>query len=381
MKTRSILLHLPAGSYHQMMGTMEYAKSKRWSITLVEGEPPAYWKGDGAIVTLRTANARLLSFVKRLAAQGVPIVDGGLQHAEIKVPRVVGDNREIGRLAAEHFGERHFRSVAWFSRDWSHVHALREGAFARAWNGAPPKTLIWAKSAHRARQYDAEAFSSWLERELPALQRPVGVFAWNDRDAADLLAVSLATGFSIPDEIAILGVDNNEIVCENQTVPLSSIAHDIKRVSFERAALLDRLMEGGKPPGKPILIPPKGVVVRRSTDTIAATNPIVVAALKFMRENISRSFGSDQIAATIGISRPTLDRAFSAELGTSIAQEALRQRIARAKVMLRGSDSTIAEIAASLGFCHGEHLSNSFRRIVGVTPGEYRRSSSRRAND
>lgn len=376
MKTRSILLHLPAGSYYQMMGTMEYAQAKRWTITLVEGDPPAYWKGDGAILTLRTANARLISFARKIAAQGIPVVNSGLQHAEIKVPRVTGDNREIGRLAAEHFSERHFRSVAWFSRDWSHVHALRESAFARAWKGDPPRALVWAKSAHRTRQYDTEALSAWLERELAALPRPVGIFAWNDRDAADLLAVSLAAGFSVPDEVAILGVDDNEIVCENQTVPLSSIAHDIKRISYERAALLDRIMEGEHPPEKPILIPPKGIVVRRSTDTIAATNPIVVAALKYMRENISRSFGSNQIADAIGISRSTLDRAFSAELGTSIAQEVLRQRIARAKVVLRRTDSSIAEIAATLGFCHGEHLSNTFRRIVGVTPGEYRRSPS-----
>ena len=374
MKTKSILLHLPAGSYKQLAGTLAYAKARRWRITLVEGEPPAWWRGDGAIVTLRTANAQLIAFIKTLIARGIPVVDGGMQHTEIKVPRVVGDWRDIGRLAAEHFSERHFRHVAWYSRDWSHVHALRFSAFARSWGGnTPPASFVWAKVAQPSRRYDAAAFAAWLGKALHAAPRPLGILAWNDRDATELLGVCLDVGLTVPEEVAILGVDNNEIVCENQDIPISSIAHDIERISLERAALLDRLMDGETPPKKPILIPPRGVVTRRSTETMAAESPTALAALAYIRDNLSKSFGVTEVATAIGVSRPTLDRVFAAELGTSVAQETLRQRIARAKVMLRETNAPISEIAASLGFCHGPHLSNAFLRAVGTTPGKWRR--------
>ena len=373
-KTKSVLLHLPAGSHKQLAGTLAYAKSRHWRITLVEGEPPAWWRGDGAIVTLRTANARLIAFIKRLAACGIPVVDGGMQHSEISVPRVVGDWRGIGHLAAEHFAERHFRNVAWYSRDWSHVHALRYGAFVRSWRGDnPPTSFVWARVAPPSQRYNAAAFAAWLGKALLRAPRPIGVLSWNDHDAAELLGVCLDAGISVPEEVAILGVDNNEVVCENQDVPISSVAHDLEQISHERAALLDRLMDGAAPPCKPILIPPKGIVTRRSTDTFATENPTALAALAYIRDNLSRSFGVNQVAEAIGVSRPTLDRIFAAELGTSIAQETLRQRIAHAKIMLRETSSTISEIASSLGFCHGPHLSNAFRRLVGVSPGAFRR--------
>lgn len=132
-------------------------------------------------------------------------------------------------------------------------------------------------------------------------------------------------------------------------------------------------MDGKTPPNKPILIPPRGVVTRRSTETMAAESPTALAALAYIRDNLSKSFGVTEVANAIGVSRPTLDRIFAAELGISVAQETLRQRIARAKVMLRQTNAPISEIAASLGFCHGPHLSNAFLRTVGTTPGKWRR--------
>lgn len=375
MKTKSILLHLPAGSYKQLSGTLAYAKARQWRITLVEGEAPAWWRGDGAIVTLRTANTRLIAFIKTLIARGIPVVDGGMQHTEIKVPRVVGNWHDIGRLAAEHFSERHFRHVAWYSRDWSHVHALRFSAFARSWGGkTPPIPFVWKKAAQPSRRYDAEALVAWLGKALLAAPRPLGILAWNDNDAAELLGVCLNAKLTVPEEVAILGIDNNAIVCENQDIPISSISHDIERISLERAALLDRLMDGESPPQKPILVSPRGIVTRRSTETIVAGSPTALAALEYIRDNLAKSFGVTEVADAIGVSRPTLDRIFAAELGTSVAQETLRQRIAHAKIMLRETNAPISKIAASLGFCHGPHLSNAFYRIVGTTPGKWRRN-------
>ena len=378
MKAKSILLHLPAGCYKQLTGTLTYAKNKHWRITLVDSDPPAWWRGDGAIVSLsNTTNTRIIECVKRLAARRVPIVDSGMYHTEIKVSRVTGDWREIGRLAAEHFAEHHFRHVAFYSSGWSTVHSLRYAAFVRNWSGSEaPAKFVWSRVAPPSQRYDSAAFGKWLRESLENAPHPLGILTWNDRDAANLLDICLDAGISVPEEVAILGIDNDEIVCENQDVPISSIAHDLERISYERAALLDRLMAGAAPPEKPILIPPRGIVTRRSTDTFVAENPVTLAALAYIRDNLAKSFGVRQVADAIGVSRPTLDRIFAADLGTSIAQETLRQRIAQAKVLLSETNASISEIANSLGFCHGPHLSNAFRRSVGLSPGEWRRQQT-----
>ena len=178
----------------------------------------------------------------------------------------------------------------------------------------------------------------------------------------------------MPGEVAVLGVDNNPIICENQIVPISSVNHNMERIGYAGAALLDRLMEGGVPPKSPILIAPQGITLRRSTDTVAVNDPILRAAMAFIKTHLDEPIGAPQIADGIGISRLRLDRLFAKELKTSVGHEITRQRLVQAKLLLRNSDSPLSEIAEQTGFCNAAYLANVFRRETGLTPGSWRQS-------
>ena len=158
-------------------------------------------------------------------------------------------------------------------------------------------------------------------------------------------------------------------------MPISSIEHDQGRTGYEGAELLDRLMNGEKPPRNPILIPPRGITVRASTDFIAATSPIVRKALEHIRSNIGTSFGLSQIAAKAGVSRTTVAQLFEQELGRSVGAEIMRQRLDLAKRLLANDALSIAEIAFRTGFCNPAYFTNTFHRATGLTPKAWRHCS------
>ena len=207
---------------------------------------------------------------------------------------------------------------------------------------------------------------------MRAAPKPLALLAYDDADAARALGACLAAGLSVPEDVAVLGIGGDRLICENQLVPLSSVEHDQGRTGYEGAELLDRLMDGGKPPRKPILIPPRGITVRASTDFIAATSPVVRRALEYIRGHLGESFGLAQIAAATGASRATVARLFEQELGRSVGSEILRQRMILAKTMLKDGTLSISEIAFRTGFCNPAYFTNTFRRAAGITPKKWR---------
>ena len=210
--------------------------------------------------------------------------------------------------------------------------------------------------------------------------KPVGVLAYNDVDAARLVAVCRKEGVGVPEDMAVLGIGNDAFLCENQAVPLSSVEQDLQRNAYEGAELLARLMSAA--PSRraaacrraPRLTPPGDVVARASSDTLAHPHPLVRAALVQIRRNLDRSFGAPEIAAALGISRSHLDHLFVHETGRSIGKEILAQRLREVKRLLAGTDLPIAVIARQTGFCNAGHLSNAFRRAVGLSPKAWRRN-------
>ena len=208
---------------------------------------------------------------------------------------------------------------------------------------------------------------------LSEAPKPLAALTYDEADAVRLLDAAERIGVSVPEELAILSIGNDPIICENQSVPLSSIDQNLELGGYEAAALLDRLMNGGKPPSRPILIPPNGICLRRSTDIMASGDPLVKKALDYMHENLSRPFGAAQIADALGVSRNILDKRFRADLNRSVGEEVKRQRLAMAKLLLRNSGKSVSEIAKAAGFCTPSHLANTFRASTKMTPREYRR--------
>ena len=385
MKQRNVLLVIQPAYPERIQGIARFAKSHGWHLTIVDrlARFPRGWSGDGALVTLR-GNAETNRFVRSLANDGIPVVDLTFNHPEIALPRVSGDHEAFGRLARQHYESLNFRHFAWFSTEWSHVHELRFCGYAaetkakRTENGER-KTDKWVLED----MVGNDEIDNWplflkeIGKRLKDAEKPLGVLTYDDADAAKLLSAALEGGLRIPEDVAIMGIGNDKVICENQAVPLSSVDHDLDQNGYEGARLLDKLMkERGtakceKGPA-PILIPPRGIVVRKSTDTLAAEDPLLSAALREIARRLSTSFGVSDVAAALKVSRTQLDKLFAEKFSRSVGREIARQRIEKAKKLLSGTDKPMKEIASLCGFCNAGYFTNAFRSATGVTPKAWR---------
>ncbi len=369
---RNVLLALGSYDHRIHRGVARFAGEHHWHLNSEmcrSGRLPRGWSGEG-ILTALDVQPDLVRFVR---AATVPIVDLSLNRQDIPLPRVVGDHRRIGRQAAEHFLERGFRHFAWHANDARAVAELRRRGFADtlARAGLACEAWIWRPGGRRpSDQWRAK--SRWLAQRLQALPKPAAVFAFRDADAANVLDACLEGGLAVPEEIAILGVDDNELVCESVRIPLSSVQHDLEGLGYHGAALLDRLMRGQPAPAQPELIPPKGITARRSTDVLAVHHEPSRRALGFLRENYSRNVGVADVAQSSGLARRRLEQAFRQQVGRTIHQELARVRLAKVKELLLETKLPVAEIARRTGFTTPQYLNLVFRKATGLPPRRFR---------
>jgi len=358
------------------VGIGHYAAEQNWYLTVSDGcRIPKGWSGDGMLVMLN-ARSDIIRYVRR---QQVPCVDFGAYRPDIPLARVCGDHSLIGRVAADHLLERGYRQAVYFSTDSQRPQQLRGEGFSERFaeqTGNVPKQLVWADRPG-SEVDDWQALNRWLKRELHALPKPLAVFCFCDYDAAKAETACMEAGYHIPDDIAILGVDNDELVCENLRVPLSSVRHDRVRVGYEGSALLNKLMRGGQPPTAPILIPPCGIELRTSTDGFAAADPLVRSVVQFFRQNLGRSIGVADAAQAVGLQRYRLEEHFTRVLGQTVYATLTRLRMFEVKRLLTLTDLPVKEIADQTGFCHAQHLNNAFLRAERCTPLAYRKRERR----
>lgn len=371
MKQRNVLLLIQPAYPERIQGIARFAKSHAWHLTIVDrlSRFPRGWRGDGALVTLR-GNEKTNRFVRELVDEGIPVVDLTYNHPEIAIPRVSGDHTAFGRLARAHYTSLNFRHFAWFSTTWSHVHALRCDGFA------PQIKWVFGRLVHKSQIDDWPLFIKTLGNLLEAAPKPLAVLTYDDADAAKLLSAALEHGIRVPNDVAIMGIGNDRVVCENQAVPLSSVNHDLDANGYEGAKLLNRMMAAPASDSQPtILIPPRGIVIRRSTDTLAADDPLLAAALREIARRLHTSFGIDELAEALNVSRTRLDHLFAEKFSRSIGREIMRQRIALARRLLVDTDKPMKEIASLCGFCNAAHFTNAFRTATKLTPTAFRRPS------
>ena len=361
MKRRSVLLLVSPVPQSRMLGISSFAKEHHWNIAIGErSSPPTEWRGDGVLVMLRD-DPVLVRFVNSLVRRGVPVVDLSAFRPDIPLPRVVGDNLAIGRLAAKHFLAHNFTHAAFFASRRSPVHEQRYRGFCGEFTG-PGTTPFWNRTT--------------LSKGLAAAKKPLGVFCYSDYDASLALNACLTHGIRVPEDVAIIGVDNNEVLCENQAVTLSSVFHDHKEVGFRGAELLERLMRNTgalrKARNTVVTIPPQRVVQRQSTDITATDDPVLRQALDYMTANLGRSFGVSQVADAVGLPPYRLSEIFRTAFGRSVGKEIVRQKIALARKLLEETEKPVKEIASETGFCNIAYFVNTFRRETGLTPRKYR---------
>lgn len=208
----------------------------------------------------------------------------------------------------------------------------------------------------------------WIKR----LPKPVGVMACNDMRGQQVLNTCRALGVAVPDEVAVIGVDNDEVLCTLSDPPLSSVVPDTERIGYETATLLDRMMRGGRGPDGQIFIKPKAIITRRSTEVLAVEDRQIAAATRFIREHACEGIDVSDVLRVVPMSRSTLDRRFFALMNCSPKDEILRVRLNRAKQLLAETNLSLPLIAEKLGLEHAEYLSRIFKKRVGLTPSEFR---------
>lgn len=223
-------------------------------------------------------------------------------------------------------------------------------------------------------------FSTWtphhqaaLIRWLKELPKPVGMVAINDLYAKHILNVCKDNNISIPEEIAVLGVNNERWFCRLQTPPLSSISHTGHAGGYEAARLLYRLMEGKKKPKKQILFPPVAIETRASTDVVAINDPDLVTAAQYIRAHCDRPLSVAEVVSCVGLSRRTLERKYSKQFGKTLGQDITHLRMEKCCELLRETDIQIGLISKRLGFSSFGYFINIFRQHFGITPSDYRR--------
>ncbi len=372
MTNHEVLVLISADPPHRFQGIARLAGECGWHIrTESRRMPPSDWTGDGVLVMLEDFPA-LKKFIAKMRKQHIPVVDLLEDQPDIPVTRVAGDNPEIGKLAAEHFNARDFRHAAFFSVRHNHTHDLRIEGFREAWNGDTFDVWLWPDEAGE-NVGNWRKMGEWLVKKLQSAPKPIAIFAWNDYDATHVLNACRNANLNVPEDVAILGVDDNQVICIHQSVSLSSIAHDHQRVGYAAAATLERLMSAGKPPRQLMRVKPQGVVTRESTDTFAVNDAELKPAIDYITKNLNRPFGAAQIAAALGIPRIRLDRMFARKLGRSAGSEIARRRLALARKLLKGTNDSLASIAERCGFCHASFFIRTFRKEFGMTPTEWRK--------
>lgn len=355
-------------------GVARYAAKAGWHLDLqmcLTGQIPRTVASDGLIVLPGTERRDISRLIRH---SNCPTVALTLNEPRHKLPRVDVDNLALGKCAAEHFLDRGFTTFAFYSRGWQHVDELRFTGFAQAVSAAGYRATRLLPDVTRNRRQDTWPNRlRWLQRHLPALPKPVAIFSTDDTVAVEVIEACLNAHLAIPGDIAVLGVGDFEVFRESMAVPLSSIIVNYDRITHEACALLDQMMAGRKIREDTILIPPGGIAVRRSSDTIAAQSAETAKAIRFIFEHHAEPIGAHDIIRAAGVSKNRLYAAFQRELSSTPAAVLTRVRIIRAKRMLHETREKIQAVAEACGFGDPVNLYRCFHRHAGKSPRAFRR--------
>ena len=350
-----------------------------WSTFLelraLDSAPPAWlrdWDGDGILT--RTFTQEMADLISRT---GLPAVELRATNLKGDRPFVGMDNASIGRSVAEHFFERGYRQFAAYSLRTERFFIERVQNFVRSVESYGcrcfelPETLSdsaadWEKSQ--------DTLINWLS----LLPKPVGIFAANDQLGVRLLDACQRAGVAVPEEVAVVGAENEETLCSFATPALTSVRFDGQTVGYKAAELLERLMSGKSVKQRETLIPPKGIIVRASSDELVINDRLVANAVRLIREDANKGLNVDNLCKRLNVSRSTLDRRMKSALNRSPKEEISRIRFREVERLLIETDLTMETIAELTGFTHSHYLQAAFRQIYGETPGRFRsrRSSS-----
>ncbi len=361
-----------------LRGIGQYVRERRaWALfheprSLEESGPRwlATWRGDGIIA--RVQNHQIANLVKQT---GLPVVDVLGLVPEAGIPLVHVDDREIASLAAEHLRERGFRHFGFYGLSEENWSARRRDCFRDCLGDSGRNLTVFEQPRHERSEASWDDRENELAQWIVLLPKPVGVLVCSDQRGLNFLEACRRAGVAVPDEVAVVGVDNDEALCEIANPPLSSVWPAHNQVGYEAAALLDRLMAGETAPAAPTLITPGGVKTRQSSDVLAVEDRNVARALQFIRGRACGGLNVDEVAEAAGLSRSVLQRRFREILGKTVHGAILDIRLKRASELLTETELPLIDVAEQSGFKHQEYLGAVFRAHTGKTPAQFRREA------
>ncbi len=362
MKRPQILLALDWYHPNIHRGVALFAKEHNWHLsskTAFHHKLPTDWTGDG-IIASAGARKEFRDFVENST---LPLVTIG--RTCFGKPLVRDDNDKISEMAVNYFLNQGFRNFAFYyetphSRGERFAEVLREKGKECTLLFPTDKQFLWEKNWQR------------LKSKLKSLPKPLAVFCADDNTAVEILEICYDSGIKMPEEVAVLGVHNDPIICENSVIPLSSVDNNHFQIGYKAAEQLYKLMNDEEVEPE-LYIPPSHVEERLSTDIVAFENIEVVKAMRFIKTHYMEPISVDDVVASTSISRRTLYTVFKEQVGRTIHNEILRQRLRQVEVELEQTDKAVKDIARDCGFQHVRVFNSVFKKNYGVTPNSWRK--------
>lgn len=362
-----------------IIGIADYLSSTRtqWDLFLEEDfrlrlSGIEKWQGDGIIADFDDPVV-----AAALATTRVPLVAVGGSYEDpadypASVPYVATDNFKIVKLAYEHLIEAGLRHFALFSlpeareNRWAQE---REKAFSALMQNDRIKPEIFRGQCTRAPTWDQAVREqiAWLH----SLPKPVGIIGVTDARARQLLQACALAGIAVPEQVALVGIDNDPLARGLTRIPMTSVIQGAQEMGRTAAHLLDRMLHGMRLPDTRILVPPTGINVLASSRHEPAKHPHVMRARHFIRQYACQGIKTDQVANYVGISRSSLESYFRQELGHSVHEEILRARLNAATAMLTQGNCNLADVALKCGFTSSQYMHLVFKRELGCSPRGY----------
>ncbi len=290
--------------------------------------------------------------------------------------QILEDHYGAGQLAATYFLQRKFRrfAVACQNLDAGYTERIRGFEETLAKEGYPVHRIIYQE--YSKDHTPPLGWAVFLIQNITQFKKPLAILALDDYMSISVARHCMMSGIRVPEDVAVLGIGNNHLICDYNATPLSSIDMNLDLLGWKAAELMHKLLEGRKPPETPLLIPPLGVVERRSTELLSAEDPRVVNSLRYIMDNLAASLNSKKVARFAGISSWQLDRLFVRAFGRTVKKELTRLRIQRISNLLAATHMSLKEIALASGFLTESHMIRVFIQANKISPTQYRDSLS-----
>lgn len=382
MGITAIALHMSLNTFHRLdlaLGVIQYSREKQdWRVygNFYTSKPILNyrkWSGDGIISICHSREE-----AEEILATGLPVVDVVQGFVDERIVNVTSDNVEAGRQAGQHLlsiGFDHFAFCHASEIDWSYLRSL---GFAETVGRSLSEMPVFER---RLNWWQRHSRSSALEKFLLSLPPHTAILAGNDTIGVKITNACQSCRIKVPDDLAVMGIDGDDLQCELSFPPLSTIPIDGIRIGYEAARRLDELMSRKKRKGgvlrEPVRIPPKRVMLRASTDTFVCEDEAVRKALMFIRRNFSSSFSVTDVAREAAVCRRTLEMRFRRFLDKSVLEEIQSNRLRHATYLLEDTDLPVSSVHRRCGFATHQMFYSMFKKRHGVTPTQYREQRER----